>query len=547
MPAPKSEEERKGKTRSMTKCCTADCDVSVKIIEGYNGEVRCQNCWNTMNVKLQNELTTLKGTLDNKCLKCGSEIGSFAVEGGQEEPQSCRKCLEQDVINLKERVKEVQDELEDCVCGRDVYEEANTSLRCDCATLRAQLDQAQAKVESCKCDTSGKAQEKDRIIAGLEEELKLAKEKLIEQGVQLQRREVEQSQHKKAVEEMDTKLLELQGRTGEYMRSFRDSQDETAALRAQLDEYTPSQKSWAGITGSKDSLSRKEMPGNTKGETPRKMGNRKSGVLNGNSQTKFYRNKENTSKSNLGGGANGRSYPGREKPQEERLKMLPTIPQPSQDRNRGTKRASDGKRQMEAMRAAETSSHHDDSEVTQHGESQSEHPQSRIELGNSQQEGGDISLGRGNGGVDRFKGREKIIIVGDSMVRYTDKVVGLREEGSGKICIPGAGIKQVMAQAAKAAEKAHDNSKIFVSGGGDSLIELGVEGTVNAIVDGLQNMEKANKHLYSAFIGIIHRPRAGREYEILRNEVNSRAKVVIRTMIEEGHVVVVNYRSSLSL
>ena len=217
--------------------------------------------------------------------------------------------------------------------------------------------------------------------------------------------------------------------------------------------------------------------------------------------------------------------------------MLQTIAQPSQDRNRGTKRASDDKRRMEAMRAAETSSHHDDREVTQHGESQSEHPQSRIELGNSRQEGGGIRLGRGNGDLDRFKVREKIIIVGDSMVRYTDTVVGLKEEGSGKICMPGAGIKQVMAQAAKAAEKAHDNSKIFVSGGGDSLIELGVEGTVNAIVDGLQNMEKANKHLYAAFIGIIHRPRASREYEILRNEVNSRVKVVIRTMIEEGHRV----------
>ena len=72
------------------------------------------------------------------------------------------------------------------------------------------------------------------------------------------------------MEDMDVKLLDLQDRASEYMKSFRESQDEIAALRAQLEEYMPkdnggNQRSWAGITGNKVSPIRRAMPGHMEG------------------------------------------------------------------------------------------------------------------------------------------------------------------------------------------------------------------------------------------------------------------------------------------
>ena len=495
MGSQKSEEERKGRTRSMAMCCTTDCDISVRSIEGYQGEIRCQNCWHIVTVGLQSEITA-----------------------------------------LKKRVEEMQNELE----GRDVFEEANTSLACDCTTLQVQLNQAQAKIASCKCDSSEEEQDKDRNMSELEEKLGQAKEKLIEQGIQLQRGVEELNCHRKALGEMK---LSLQHRSSEYVKSLREGQDEIAALRAQLEEYMPkdtggTQRSWAGITGNKGCPNKTEMPGRIEG------GNRDKPEETAATGTKTQKRGGNEEgNTNKGDGSRDKGKPKQARNsngtgRQARADLDENWRHTDVDESfaqRVIEYTRNQRLRARGQERAETSLPSRGQSVQPGNNNRSE---SRTALEKPQQVSkGSIQHEKKNLVANRFAGREKIIIVGDHMVKFTDKVVGLKEEGSSKICLPGAGIREVMTRAVDAAKKAHDNSKIFISAGGNGLRVMGVEWTVNAIVDGLKTIGKVNNQLYAACLGIIRCPRESEEYERMRCEVNSRVKVIIRTMIEEGERV----------
>ena len=138
----------------------------------------------------------------------------------------------------------------------------------------------------------------------------------------------------------------------------------------------------------------------------------------------------------------------------------------------------------------------------------------------------------------RFKGREKIKVVGASIVRYTDKVVGMKDEGSEKISLGGAGIKEIMEEAVSAAESAYDNTKLFINGGGNSLKILGVNETVNSVVQGLKRIESKNRFLYTVFIGICGRPKENRSYDYARRLTNQRIRQEIIEMQKKGSRVI---------
>ena len=78
-------------------------------------------------------------------------------------------------------------------------------------------------------------------------------------------------------------------------------------------------------------------------------------------------------------------------------------------------------------------------------------------------------VSNGSGSDIGREGREKLIIVGDSMPRGVERYVKLKERGSCIKSIGGAGIKQIMREAAVKAEEAEPNSKMFICGGGNSL------------------------------------------------------------------------------
>ena len=67
----------------------------------------------------------------------------------------------------------------------------------------------------------------------------------------------------------------------------------------------------------------------------------------------------------------------------------------------------------------------------------------------------------GREGIDR----EKIIVIGESMIKYVDKIVGMDQQGSCKRSIRGAGIKQTMGEAIEAAEKNIRECQTFYSRG----------------------------------------------------------------------------------
>ena len=69
-----------------------------------------------------------------------------------------------------------------------------------------------------------------------------------------------------------------------------------------------------------------------------------------------------------------------------------------------------------------------------------------------------------NGVRNSMNSREKIIIVGSSIVRNVGKIVCMKDEGSYLRSIGGARIKQIMSEAIVAAEAATDDTVLFIQG-----------------------------------------------------------------------------------
>ena len=113
-------------------------------------------------------------------------------------------------------------------------------------------------------------------------------------------------------------------------------------------------------------------------------------------------------------------------------------------------------------------------------------------------------------------GKDKIVIIGDSMIRNVDKNVGMKEEGSFKKCISGAGIKQIVSEAIIAAEKVTEKTKLFIQGGGNSLRTLGANETVRSIVEGVRQIGRTSQKIWTVVLSVAPRPRENGRYEAER-------------------------------
>ena len=122
----------------------------------------------------------------------------------------------------------------------------------------------------------------------------------------------------------------------------------------------------------------------------------------------------------------------------------------------------------------------------------------------------------------RGKKRDPIIIIGSSMVGHVHKFVGMKEEGSYRKCLSGAGIGEIMNEAIKAAEKAPNGTKLFIQGGGNSLKHLGADETVRRIRDGVKVIRDINPTIWVIVLSLTPRPREKAWFEKLRLETNTK-------------------------
>ena len=125
-------------------------------------------------------------------------------------------------------------------------------------------------------------------------------------------------------------------------------------------------------------------------------------------------------------------------------------------------------------------------------------------LGNPPQNSRNLLLPTSQG---KSTGRDSIVVIGSSMVRNINKVVGMKESGSFLRSIGGAGIKQIMGEAVLAANQASDGTKLFIQVGGNSLKHIRVQNIVRSIVDGVQDIYSANNRIAVSVLGLIPHPR----------------------------------------
>ena len=120
----------------------------------------------------------------------------------------------------------------------------------------------------------------------------------------------------------------------------------------------------------------------------------------------------------------------------------------------------------------------------------------------------------------RGSGKDRIVIVGDSMVRNVDRIVGMKEEGSFLKCISGAGVKQIMSEAVIASGKASENTKLFIHGGGNSLKTLGADETVRSIIEGVRQIGRTSQKVWTVVLSVAPRPKENGRYEAERLRTN---------------------------
>ena len=125
--------------------------------------------------------------------------------------------------------------------------------------------------------------------------------------------------------------------------------------------------------------------------------------------------------------------------------------------------------------------------------------------------------------VNRRHKRKKlnIKIIGDSMVKNISKIVRCEKEGSSVFYKRGAGIKEIVEKTKEECANAKDGSLIVIQGGGNSLKYIGIEETVAAVVNCVQEIRTNRKDLNIAVTSILPRPREKRDYESWRKRENN--------------------------
>ena len=125
---------------------------------------------------------------------------------------------------------------------------------------------------------------------------------------------------------------------------------------------------------------------------------------------------------------------------------------------------------------------------------------------------------------------DRIMVIGDSMIKYVDRVVGLNQHDSFKRSIGGAGIKQIMGEAIAAAKNTSGGAKLFIQGRGNTLKFIGVEQTVDSVVEGVREIHKRNKDLCTVVLSIVPRPKENGLYNKNMELTNRRPMEEIRKL-----------------
>ena len=134
--------------------------------------------------------------------------------------------------------------------------------------------------------------------------------------------------------------------------------------------------------------------------------------------------------------------------------------------------------------------------------------------------------------------KSKVVIIGSSHAKHLDKVVRMDEEGSYRVSMAGAGIKDIIEKAEEANIEMEGEGTVFIVGGGNSIMKMIPEEIVKITMRGVKRMleeKKANV----CVLGILPRPREGREFERRRIYTNRRLKeeiIKIRQMTEEKNI-----------
>ena len=77
-----------------------------------------------------------------------------------------------------------------------------------------------------------------------------------------------------------------------------------------------------------------------------------------------------------------------------------------------------------------------------------------------------------------------------------------------------------MSKAVETSITATDKTLLFIEGGGNSLKCLGVEETMRSVVEGIRNINRENKNLWTVVLSMILRPRENWRYENRRLKTN---------------------------
>ena len=93
------------------------------------------------------------------------------------------------------------------------------------------------------------------------------------------------------------------------------------------------------------------------------------------------------------------------------------------------------------------------------------------------------------------------------MVGNVEKYEGMKEYGNYSRSIKSAGIQEIMNEAVEASATVRNKAILFVEGGGNNLKSLGVAETVRSIVEGVRDIHREIKIVWTVMLSLIPGPR----------------------------------------
>ena len=103
-----------------------------------------------------------------------------------------------------------------------------------------------------------------------------------------------------------------------------------------------------------------------------------------------------------------------------------------------------------------------------------------------------------------------------------------------RICLPGAGIIEVLRMVSADPFPNEGDCMIVTQGGGNHLLDIGLKGTTEPIIRNMGELKKKRRELKILLCSILPRPRSGKEYEDFRRKINMELREVCKSFNEEG-------------